>query len=191
MEIVLLAPEIPHNTGCVGRLSAALGLRLHLVEPLGFSLEDRYLKRAGLDYWPLVELCVHADWSRAVAALKASSERAIGQRLRLFTARGGGTVLFETQFEADDVLVFGSESRGLPAELLADHPDRRVYIPIRSGVRSLNLANVVCLATYTAMQRAGVPLPDNDGSYVAHPLAADDVWPASRVTKSAAAGEDA
>ncbi|MEO6710376.1 MAG: tRNA (cytidine(34)-2'-O)-methyltransferase [Planctomycetota bacterium] len=183
MEIVLVAPEIPHNSGCAGRLSAALGLRLHLVEPLGFSLEDRYLKRAGLDYWPLVELCVHRDWQAASSALAASSARPLGERLRLFSARGG-TSLFEVVFAADDVLVFGSESSGLPPELLAAFPERRVYIPIRNGVRSLNLANVVCLATYTALVRAGVALPDNDGSYQPHPRAREDVWPGTRVAVS-------
>ncbi len=181
MEIVLVAPEIPHNSGCAGRLSAALGLRLHLVEPLGFSLEDRYLKRAGLDYWPMVNLAVHRDWAAALAELAVSSPRPIGERLRLFTARGGASSLFETDFAPDDVLVFGSESRGLPPELLAQYGDRRVYIPIRSGVRSLNLANVVCLATYTALVRAGVALPENDGRYEPHPQARLDVWPASRV----------
>ncbi len=181
MEIVLVSPEIPHNSGCAGRLSAALGLRLHLVEPLGFSLEDRYLKRAGLDYWPMVNLAVHRDWTAALAELAASSPRPIGERLRLFTARGATSSLFETNFAADDVLVFGSESQGLPSELLAQHRDRRVYIPIKSGVRSLNLANVVCLATYTALVRAGVPLPDNDGHYEPHPQAGQDVRPSTRL----------
>jgi len=174
MEIVLVAPEIPHNTGCAARLAAALGLRLHLVQPLGFSLDDHYLKRAGLDYWPLVELVVHASWDEFVT----KSSR--GARLRLFTARGG-TSLFETAFERDDVLVFGSESRGLPQELLDARPDRRVYVPIRDGIRSLNLANVVCLAAYTAMVRAGIPLPANDGAYVPHARATEDVRPASRI----------
>src|SRR3954468_7295954 len=103
MEGVLVHPEIPHNTGCAARLSAALGLPLHLVEPLGFSLEDRYLKRAGLDYWPLVELVVHRDWSAAAAHLGAASTRPLDQRLRLFTARGGSS-LFDTEFAKDDVL---------------------------------------------------------------------------------------
>jgi tRNA (cytidine/uridine-2'-O-)-methyltransferase len=163
MEIVLVHPEIPHNSGCAARLTAALGLRLHLVEPLGFSLEDRYLKRAGLDYWPAVELVVHRDWPAAVLALFRGSPRPFAERLRLFTARGGRS-LFETRFAPDDVLVFGSESSGLPRELLEAHPSRRVYVPIRPCVRSLNLANVVALATYTALVRAGVPLPDNDGA---------------------------
>jgi tRNA (cytidine/uridine-2'-O-)-methyltransferase len=182
MEIVLLAPEIPHNTGCSARLAAALGLRLHLVEPLGFSLDDHYLKRAGLDYWPLVDLVVHGSWDLARTSFSRGSSRPFEERLRLFTARGGGS-LFETGFAPDDVLVFGCESRGLPAELLAEHPDRRVYVPIRPAVRSLNLANTVCLAVYTAMVRAGLPLPANDGAYEPHPLAAEDVRPASRAVR--------
>jgi tRNA (cytidine/uridine-2'-O-)-methyltransferase len=179
MELVLVHPEIPHNSGCAARLSAATGLALHFVEPLGFSLEDRYLKRAGLDYWPQVDLTVHRDWERAVEHLARASERPLEERLRLFTARGG-TSLFEVEFAPDDVLVFGSESVGLPTALLERHADRRVYVPVRAGVRSLNLANVVCLAAYTALVRAGLPLPDNDGRYEPHPLAADDIWPSER-----------
>jgi tRNA (cytidine/uridine-2'-O-)-methyltransferase len=183
MELVLVHPEIPHNSGCAARLSAATGLPLHFVEPLGFSLEDRYLKRAGLDYWPLVELQVHPHWERAAAVLASTSPRPLAQRLRLFTARGGAS-LFEVPFASDDVLVFGSESVGLPAALLEQHADRRVYVPVRPGVRSLNLANVVCLAAYTALVRAGLPLPDNDGRYEPHPQAAEDVWPQTRVRPS-------
>lgn len=186
LQIVLLHPEIPHNTGCAARLAAATGLPLHLVEPLGFSLEDRYLKRAGLDYWPQVELHVHRDWPAARATLERGSERPLAERLRLFTARGGRS-LFETDFAPDDLLFFGSESRGLPAELLEAHPAARVYVPIRSGVRSLNLANVVCLGVYTALHRSGAPLPDNDGAYEAHPLAGEDVRPASIARKGAGA----
>lgn len=177
MELVLVHPEIPHNSGCVARLAAALGLRLHLVEPLGFSLEDRYLKRAGLDYWPAVELVVHRDWLAVAGTLGAESSRPFERRLRLFSARGG-TSLFESTFAPDDVLVFGAESSGLPAALLAAHPARRVYIPIRPCVRSLNLANAVALATYTALVRAGVPLPANDGGHAADARADEDVRPA-------------
>lgn len=186
MEILLVEPEIPHNTGCAARLAAATGLPLHLARPLGFSLADRYLKRAGLDYWPLVDLRVHAGLDAALAALDAPG-RPVGERLRLFTARGGRS-LFETGFAADDVLVFGSESRGLPRALLERWPERRVYVPVRRGVRSLNLANVVCLGVYTALVRAGVPLPDNDGSYEPHPRAADDVRPADVARERAPGG---
>lgn len=182
MDVCLVSPEIPHNTGCAARLCAATGNALHLVEPLGFSLEDRYLKRAGLDYWPQVELVVHRDWAALAAHLERGGGRPLVERLRLFTARGG-TSLFETPFAPDDVLVFGCESRGLPEELVTAHPGRRVYVPVARGVRSLNLANVVCLGVYTAMVRAGVPLPDNDGSYEAHPLANEDIWPLSRARR--------
>ncbi len=176
MEVVLVHPEIPHNTGCAARLTAAVGVRLHLVEPLGFSLEDRYLKRAGLDYWPLVDLVVHADLARCWRALEEGGRRPLTRRLKLFTARGGSS-LFETSFEPDDVLVFGCESRGLDRELLETEGAQRVYVPIRAGVRSLNLANTVSLGLYTALDRAGVELPANDGRYEAHPDAQVDVWP--------------
>jgi tRNA (cytidine/uridine-2'-O-)-methyltransferase len=179
VQIVLVHPEIPHNTGCAARLAAALGLELHLVEPLGFSLEDRYLKRAGLDYWPMVRLVVHRDWTAARAHLARSSDRPLAERLRLFTARGGRS-LFATDFRPDDVLVFGSESKGLPPALLAEHAERRVYVPVRREIRSLNLANVVCLGVYTALVRAGLPLPDNDGEHVPHPDAQLDVKPLAR-----------
>jgi len=177
MEIVLVHPEIPHNTGCAARLAAATGTRLHLVEPLGFSLEDRYLKRAGLDYWPMVDLVVHKDFETANAALAVGSQRPLLERLRLFSARGGSS-LFEASFESDDLLVFGAESRGLPAKLLAAHPELCVYIPIAKGVRSLNLANTVAVALYTALASAGVAMPDNDGAYAAHPDASRDLFAA-------------
>lgn len=176
MELVLLQPEIPHNTGCAARLAAATGLTLHLVEPLGFSLEDRYLKRAGLDYWPLVDLVVHPDWERAAERLAAGSDRPLAERLRLFSARGG-TSLFDVPFRPDDVLCFGSENSGLPESLLAEHPAAHVYVPIRPGVRSLNLANVVCLGAYTALHVSGAGLPENDGSHSAHSRAGDGVQP--------------
>ena len=185
MDVLLVQPEIPHNTGCAARLTAATGLALHLVEPLGFSLDDRYLKRAGLDYWPLVDLVVHPDLDAAVAAF--GGPEAFAGRARLFTARGG-TSLFEEDFRPGDVLVFGSESVGLPAELLERHASRRVYVPIRPGVRSLNLANTVSLALYTALVRAKVPLPDNDGAHRPHPRAAQDVRPAERVRERGPAG---
>ncbi len=177
MDIVLVHPEIPHNSGCAGRLSAALGVPLHLVEPLGFSLDDRYLKRAGLDYWPMVDLHVHASLEQCLTVLEAQGERPLADRTRLFSARGG-TSLFEAQFEPDNVLFFGSETKGLPASLLERTELQRVYVPIRSGVRSLNLANTVALGAYTALNRAGVALPDNDGHYAPHPQRDLDVWPA-------------
>jgi tRNA (cytidine/uridine-2'-O-)-methyltransferase len=188
MELVLVYPEIPHNTGSVARTAAGLGLPLHLVEPLGYSLEDRYLKRAGLDYWPLVDLHLHRDWEAARAALGAGSPRPLEERLWYFTARGGRS-LFTAPFAADDVLVFGRESTGLPPQWLEAAGERRVYVPIRPGVRSLNLSSLVCLAAYTALVRAGVPLPDNGGSY--DPAARGSGPRAPReVLRSSPAGEE-
>lgn len=154
MEIVLVQPEIPQNTGSTARLAAAIDMRLHLVEPIGFSLDSRHLKRAGLDYWPDVDMRVHADWQALVRELATGSSRAITERLRLFTARGGES-LFAVDFQPDDVLVFGCESKGLPADLLEKNPRRRVRVPTRSSVRSLNLANIVCLGAYAALHHTG------------------------------------
>jgi tRNA (cytidine/uridine-2'-O-)-methyltransferase len=154
MEIVLVQPEIPQNTGSTARLAAAVNLRLHLVEPIGFSLDSRHLKRAGLDYWPDVDMQVHPDWQTLLGKLRKDSDRPVEERLRLFTARGGCSV-FEVDFCADDVLVFGCESKGLPLDLLREFPERRVRVPMRSAVRSLNLANIVCLGAYAALQHTG------------------------------------
>jgi tRNA (cytidine/uridine-2'-O-)-methyltransferase len=159
MEIVLVHPEIPPNTGSVARVAAATGVRLHLVEPLGFSLDSRHLKRAGLDYWPDVDMLVHEDWQSLLRELEPGSDRPALERMHFFTARGG-TSLFDGAFAHDDVLVFGCESTGLPADLLATHAERKMCVPVRSSVRSLNLANVVCLAVYTALERVGGMLPD-------------------------------
>ena len=217
MDVLLVNPEIPHNTGCAARLAAATGVALHLVEPLGFSLEDRYLKRAGLDYWPMVELVVHASWEACVAhfevgradvsggghgevggeaagaeatgghaARATPSTRPFLERLRLFTARGGEP-LFDVDFAADDILCFGAESKGLPADLLEGLANQRVYVPVRSEVRSLNLANVVALGLYTAMARAGVAMPDGDGTYVPHPERARDLFAADVAQQGAGA----
>ncbi len=154
MEIVLVHPEIPQNTGSTARLAAAVGVRLHLVEPIGFSLDSKHLKRAGLDYWPEVDMTVHPNWEALVASLDSDSHRPIADRLRLFTARGGES-LFEVDFQPDDVLVFGCESKGLPPELLRDHTTRHVCVPMRESVRSLNLANIVCLGAYAALHHTG------------------------------------
>jgi len=188
LELVLVHPEIPHNTGCAARLSAALGLPLHLVEPLGFSLEDRYLKRAGLDYWPMVDLHVHADWTSLLEYLEpaANSQELplppLSERVRLFTSNGGHS-LFDVPFGAHDILVFGAESKGLPQEMMERFTERRVYVPIRQEVRSLNLANVVCLGAYTAMHKAGLPLPDNDGAHQRHPRADEGLQPSAVVKR--------
>lgn len=148
LHVVLVAPEIPPNTGTIARLCAATRIRLHLVRPLGFSLDDRYLKRAGLDYWPYVDVVVHDDWP-------AFESCHIGTRTLFFSARA--TRAYTTvSYAAGDVLVFGSETKGLPAELLANHGDDIYVIPIFSpDVRSLNLSNAVSVVVYEALRQLG------------------------------------
>ncbi|MDR1872717.1 MAG: tRNA (cytidine(34)-2'-O)-methyltransferase [Deltaproteobacteria bacterium] len=144
MEIILFEPEIPPNTGNIARLTAGLGLRLNLVEPLGFSLDDKNLKRAGLDYWPLVTYRLFPDW----AAFLASWE---GGRLVATSARRGAHFASYAP-QASDGLVFGPETRGLPPDLL-DQADLVFNVPLKPGVRSLNLATTVGLFLGVALSR--------------------------------------
>jgi tRNA (cytidine/uridine-2'-O-)-methyltransferase len=145
-HVILLAPEIPPNTGNVIRLCANTGAHLHLVEPLGFSMEDRLLRRAGLDYHELVDVTVHRDWTACLAALGERRIFAFSTRARrLFT---------EVAFERGDALLFGAETAGLPAELLARFPeDRCLRLPMRPGNRSLNLSNAVAVAVFEAWRQ--------------------------------------
>jgi tRNA (cytidine/uridine-2'-O-)-methyltransferase len=148
LNVVLVRPEIPQNSGSIGRLTAAIRARLHLVGPLGFSLEDRYLKRAGLDYWPLVDLRTYASWEEFVAL-----NPAVG--FKYFSARATKSYL-GASYQSGDFLVFGSETRGLSADVLAGQEEAAYRIPIfETGVRSLNLANAVSIVTYEALRQMG------------------------------------
>ena len=148
VAVVLVEPEIPPNAGNVIRLCANTGTDLHLVEPLGFSMEDRLLRRAGLDYHELARVTVHPGWPACQAALGA-------RRLLAFTTRSALRI-DEADLRADDVLVFGSETTGLPAALLATFaPEHRIRLPMVPGNRSLNLSNAVAVAVYEAWRRAG------------------------------------
>jgi tRNA (cytidine/uridine-2'-O-)-methyltransferase len=146
LEVVLVSPQIPPNTGNVARTCAVTGSRLHLVEPLGFSLAEKDVRRAGLDYWEDVSPTVHRDWPQCEARLL----RGQTEKLHLFTGRGGRS-LFDVTFAPGDVLVFGQEQLGLPPALLAAYPARRVLIPMREGQRSLNLAVAVGVGVYAAV----------------------------------------
>jgi tRNA (cytidine/uridine-2'-O-)-methyltransferase len=146
-HVVLVTPEIPQNTGSVARMAAGARAWLHLVEPLGFALEDRYLKRAGLDYWPGVRLSVHPS----VSALAAMLPR---DRTVLFSAKA--TELYtDRTYERGAVLVFGCETRGLPAELVDAFSDTLVRIPTSGEIRSLNLATSVGIATFEVVRQQG------------------------------------
>jgi tRNA (cytidine/uridine-2'-O-)-methyltransferase len=149
-NIVLVHPEIPPNTGNVIRLSANTGCRLHLIEPLGFSLEDKLLQRAGLDYHEYAEMKVHASWAAFVEA-----EQPAPDRLFAFTTRGQQGFQ-ELAWQPCDWLVFGSESAGLPDALhTAFPPAQRLRLPMRPGQRSLNLSNAVAVAVFEAWRQQG------------------------------------
>jgi tRNA (cytidine/uridine-2'-O-)-methyltransferase len=143
-RVVLVEPEIPPNTGSVARTCAATGSPLHLIEPLGFRLDDRSLKRAGIDYWHLVQVHVHAGFE-AFRTAHATT------RLHLFTA-GSARSYLEADFAPGDALVFGRESVGLPQGLLEAHPDRVWAIPTSGAVRSLNLSNAVAIVLFEALR---------------------------------------
>ncbi len=150
-HIVLVEPEIPPNTGNIARLAAATQSPLHLVGRLGFRIDEHAVRRAGLDYWHLVDLRQHVDFEHFLHAFGADGAP---RSLHLFTGVASRSYL-DVPFAPGDALVFGKESVGLPEELLTRFADRRVGIPTMGGVRSLNLANAVGIALYEALRRVG------------------------------------
>lgn len=145
-HIVLYQPEIPPNTGNIIRLCANTGVQLHLVKPLGFDLDDKQLKRAGLDYHEYASLRVHEDWPACKAALAGSRMFAVSTR--------GSTRYDQLEYAAGDVFVFGPETRGLPAEILEEFaPQRRVRLPMLPHSRSLNLSNSAAVLVYEAWRQ--------------------------------------
>lgn len=145
LHVVLHQPEIPHNAGAVGRTCVATACKLWLVRPLGFRVDDYYLRRAGLDYWEHLEWEVVDDWAALVERL--------GPRQPYFFSKSGRRGYLDVAYRPGDVLVFGSESSGLPPSLTAECPDRVLRIPIRPQVRSLNLSNAVAVAVYEAQRQ--------------------------------------
>lgn len=147
-NIVLVHPEIPANTGNVIRLTANTGCALHLIEPLGFSMDDRRLRRAGLDYHEFAPVRTHASWDDFTTTMQPEPER-----LFAFTTHGTRR-LSDTSWRAGDWLVFGSETAGLPAQLRAAFDElHRVRLPLRTGQRSLNLSNAVAVAVFEAWRQ--------------------------------------
>ncbi|HYO25591.1 MAG TPA: tRNA (cytidine(34)-2'-O)-methyltransferase [Lacipirellulaceae bacterium] len=146
-HVVLYTPEIPYNTGSVGRTCVAVGAKLWLVRPLGFRVDDYYLRRAGLDYWQHLAWQVVDDWAELLTHLPA-------ERHWYFTKRAARPYT-EPAFAPQDVLVFGCESKGLPAEIVAPWPERSLRIPTRPQVRSLNLSNSVAIAAYEVLRGWG------------------------------------
>lgn len=147
INVVLLEPEIPANTGNIGRTCVATGARLHLIEPLGFSLSERALKRAGMDYWSELDVTTYIDYEDFLT-------RNPDAKLYFATTKGRH-IYSDARFEDNCYLVFGKESAGIPEEILKEHPDTCVRIPMAGETRSLNLSNSVAVVLYEALRQHG------------------------------------
>ena len=148
-HIVLIKPEIPHNTGAIGRLCVGLDCPLHLIKPLGFHLSDEYVRRAGLDYWKFLDLSVHNRWEEFLESINPPNIH--------FLSTKGEKPLYECNFKAGDALIFGSESKGLPREMYERYADALFKIPMPGRhARSINLANAVSIAAYEAYRQVRV-----------------------------------
>ena len=147
MNIVLYEPEMPLNTGNIGRTCVATNTRLHLIEPLGFRLNAKEIKRAGLDYWPHLDVTVYADYQDFL-------DRNPGAKIYMATTKAPH-VYTEVSYEPDCYIMFGPESRGIPEEILVKHPDTSVRIPMWGETRSLNLSNSVAIILYEALRQNG------------------------------------
>lgn len=145
LNIVLHEPEMPANTGNIGRTCVAAGARLHLIEPLGFSINDKMVKRAGLDYWDKLDVKVYDDFNDFC-------ERNPGAKIYMATTKAHKTYT-EVSYEPDCYIMFGKESAGIPEEILVDHEDTCVRIPMIGDIRSLNLSNSVAIVLYEALRQ--------------------------------------
>lgn len=147
MHVVLYMPQIPQNTGNIARTCVATGITLHLIEPLGFSLEDRYLKRAGLDYWDNLKLKIYPSLSDFYSANKGGVFRYLSTKAK--------RNYYSVNYGKDDYFIFGPETKGLPEELLIDNIDNTFRIPMLDGARSLNLSNSVAIVVYEVLRQQG------------------------------------
>lgn len=148
-NVVLVEPEIPGNTGNVSRLCAATGCRLHLVRPLGFATDDKHLKRAGLDYWHLLDISYHDSFAALQACYPAGSY--------FFHTTKTDRFFSDVKFPPGAFLVFGKETAGLPEELLRQYPQQCIRLPMIDAARSLNLSNSVAVSVYEALRQTGFP----------------------------------
>lgn len=155
-HVVLVQPDIPQNTGNIGRSCVAVGAKLWLVRPLGFRLDEKHLLRAGMDYWEHLVFEVVEDWHELC--------RKLPLRPYWFIEEGGGRTVWQGEFQKGDVFVLGSETRGLPPSLLQEHRSRVLSLPMRPQVRSLNLASTANTVLYEAVRQiGGLPEPARDG----------------------------
>lgn len=151
LHIVLHSPEIPQNTGNIGRTCVALNAKLWLIQPIGFQLDEKRLLRAGLDYWQHLDIEILPSWQAALEAFGDS-------KIWYFSKRASKTYS-DVSYSHGDVLVFGSETQGLPPSLIDGNPEQALYIPIRPPVRSLNLSNAVAIAAYEANRQITIDNP--------------------------------
>ena len=145
LHVVLIEPEIPQNTGNIARTCAATGAVLHLIKPLGFSLEDKYVRRAGLDYWDLMELHVYENYADFL-------EKNPGAKIYMATTKAP-KVYTEVNYEPDCYIMFGKESAGIPEDILVNNQETCVRIPMIGDIRSLNLSNSVAIVLYEALRQ--------------------------------------
>jgi len=155
LSVALIEPQIPPNTGNIARLCAATDTSLHLIEPLGFSIDDDELKRAGLDYWDKVDLWVHPYW-------RLFREAVARERCLYFSAHGERSYL-EAPYDSNSVLVFGNETDGMPDRILTKHPERVFRIPMRPDIRCLNLATAVGIVVYEGIRQLGLHIDEGLG----------------------------
>ena len=147
LNIVLLEPEIPHNTGNIGRTCVATGTALHLIRPLGFSLDDRNLRRAGLDYWPHLKLFLYDSFDDFLKKNPSA-------HIFMATTKAHQTYA-EVQYGPDDFIMFGKETAGIPEEILVEHESDCIRIPMNESIRSLNLSNAAAIVLYEALRQQG------------------------------------
>lgn len=157
LNIVLVEPRIPQNVGNIARTCAATGARLHLVEPMGFTVDDAKLRRAGLDYWQYLDITYYASLADFLAEHEADAAR-----MYFFTTKGQH-IYTEVTYPDDCYLLFGREDAGLPEELLVQHPETALRMPMRQGLRSLNLSNTVAIGVYEALRQWDFPALQNKG----------------------------
>ncbi|MDC7218580.1 MAG: tRNA (uridine(34)/cytosine(34)/5-carboxymethylaminomethyluridine(34)-2'-O)-methyltransferase TrmL [Spirochaetales bacterium] len=149
LNVVLYQPEIPQNTGNIARTCAATGTALHLIHPLGFSVEDKYLRRAGLDYWELLDIHHYHSWEEFLSQN--------GEAQLYFATTKAKKHYAQVDYGENTYLVFGPESRGLPEELLVQNRDQNIRIPMKGDARSLNLSNAVAILVYEALRQQDFP----------------------------------
>ncbi len=145
MNIVLLEPEIPANTGNIGRTCVATGSSLHLIKPLGFELDEKHLRRAGMDYWKQIDLHLYENYEEFCNINSGATVH--------FATTKGQKMYTDAHFDADDFIMFGKESAGIPEEILLSHPENCIRIPMQGGIRSLNLGNSVAVVLYEALRQ--------------------------------------